>query len=113
MAPRTRASKVGRTAAKDARTAAPTSHNDRVSEAAAPHPAGRERERRASPRRVADLPTPFFIAHRGMANLYPENTLEAYRGSVALGVEMVEEDCWLTRDGGLVCLHDPKVDRTT
>jgi len=66
-----------------------------------------------APRRVADLPVPFFVAHRGMAGLHPENTLEAYRGSVALGVDVVEADCWLTRDGGLVCLHDATVDRTT
>jgi glycerophosphoryl diester phosphodiesterase len=48
-----------------------------------------------------------------MANVYPENTLEAYRGTVALGVDVVEPDCWLTRDGALVCLHDATVDRTT
>jgi glycerophosphoryl diester phosphodiesterase len=66
-----------------------------------------------SARRVADLSAPFWIAHRGMANVYPENTLEAYRGTVALGVDVVEADCWLTRDGGLVCLHDATVDRTT
>ena len=66
-----------------------------------------------STRRVADLSAPFWIAHRGMANVYPENTLEAYRSTVALGVEVVEPDCWLTRDGGLVCLHDATVDRTT
>ncbi len=66
-----------------------------------------------SPRRVADLPTPFFIAHRGMANVYPENSLEAYCGAAALGVDVVETDCWLTRDAELVCLHDATVDRTT
>ena len=64
-------------------------------------------------RRIADLSVPVWIAHRGMANVYPENTLEAYRGAVALGVDVVEPDCWLTRDGGLVCLHDATVDRTT
>ncbi|MCW2648501.1 MAG: glycerophosphoryl diester phosphodiesterase [Pseudonocardiales bacterium] len=68
---------------------------------------------RAPPRRVADLVAPFWIAHRGMANVYPENTLEAYRGTVALGIDVVEPDCWLTRDGGLVCLHDATVERTT
>jgi glycerophosphoryl diester phosphodiesterase len=68
---------------------------------------------RRPPRRVAELQAPFWIAHRGMANVYPENTLEAYRGTVALGVDAVEPDCWLTRDGGLVCLHDGTVDRTT
>ena len=64
-------------------------------------------------RLAASLPIPFFIGHRGMANVFPENTLEAYRGAVALGVDVVETDCWLTRDGGLVCLHDDTLDRTT
>src|SRR5205823_5260773 len=64
-------------------------------------------------RKVLGLPTPFFIAHRGMANVYPENTLEAYRGAVALDVDAIDTDCWRTRDGGLVCLHDDTLDRTT
>ncbi len=64
-------------------------------------------------RLAASLPIPFFIGHRGMANVFPENTLEAYRGAVALGVDVIETDCWLTRDGGLVCLHDDTLDRTT
>lgn len=62
---------------------------------------------------MADLPAPFWIAHRGMANVHPENTLEAYRGSASLGVDVIEPDCWLTRDGALICLHDATVDRTT
>jgi glycerophosphoryl diester phosphodiesterase len=47
-----------------------------------------------------------------MADLYPENTREAHRRSVALGVDMVEIDCWLTGDGTLVCRHDSTLDRT-
>jgi glycerophosphoryl diester phosphodiesterase len=66
-----------------------------------------------APRRVADLRSPFLMAHRGMANVYPENTLAAYRGSASLGVDVIEPDCWLDRDGELVCLHDATVDRTT
>lgn len=48
-----------------------------------------------------------------MANIYPENTLEAYRGSASLDADGIEPDCWLTRDGQLICLHDATVDRTT
>lgn len=48
-----------------------------------------------------------------MASVCPENTLEAYRATVAAGVDVVEPDCWLTPDGGLVCMHDGTVDRTT
>jgi glycerophosphoryl diester phosphodiesterase len=65
------------------------------------------------PWRVSDLHVPLWIAHRGMANVYPENTLEAFRGTLACGLDMVEPDCWFTRDGGLVCMHDGSVDRTT
>jgi glycerophosphoryl diester phosphodiesterase len=48
-----------------------------------------------------------------MANVHPENTLQAFRGTLACGVNTVEPDCWLTRDGGLVCMHDGSLDRTT
>jgi len=34
-------------------------------------------------------------------------------GAIALGVDVIEPDCWLTRDAALVCLHDARVDRTT
>lgn len=67
----------------------------------------------AAPVSASTLPHPFWIAHRGMASVCPENTLEAYRATVAVGVDVVEPDCWLTRDGGLVCMHDGTVDRTT
>src|SRR5262249_62136097 len=41
------------------------------------------------------------------------NAREALGGARACGVDMVEPDCWHTRDGGLVCMHDGSVDRTT
>lgn len=37
----------------------------------------------------------------------------AFAGAVALGYRHLETDLHLTRDGTLVCLHDPTVDRTT
>lgn len=67
----------------------------------------------AAPPTADALPRPFWIAHRGMASVCPENTLQAYRATVAAGVDVVEPDCWLTSDGGLVCMHDSTVDRTT
>src|SRR6185436_8999589 len=44
---------------------------------------------------------------------YPENTLEAYRRAIELGVEMIECDVNITRDGKMVMMHDPTLDRTT
>lgn len=63
---------------------------------------------------VADLSFPLVIAHRGGANLFPENTMAAYEGAAALGCQAIEAgDLQLTADGGLVAMHDTTVDRTT
>jgi glycerophosphoryl diester phosphodiesterase len=56
---------------------------------------------------------PLSVAHRGHSITYPENTLEAYRKAIELGVEMIECDVNITRDRKLVMMHDPTLDRTT
>ena len=56
---------------------------------------------------------PMSVAHRGHSIAYPENTLEAYRKAIELGVQMIECDVNITRDGKLVMMHDPTLDRTT
>lgn len=56
---------------------------------------------------------PLLAAHRGGAGLWPENSLRAFRGALALGVDLVELDVHLTRDGHLVVIHDPTLERTT
>ncbi|BCJ32628.1 glycerophosphoryl diester phosphodiesterase [Actinocatenispora thailandica] len=43
----------------------------------------------------------------------PENTLASYRRAVADGVDEVELDLRLSRDGEIVLMHDATVDRTT
>jgi glycerophosphoryl diester phosphodiesterase len=53
------------------------------------------------------------IAHAGGDGLFPENTLFAYRQSIALGSEVVDADVRLSADGVLVAIHDTTVDRTT
>ncbi len=53
------------------------------------------------------------IAHRGGAQLRPENTLLAFEHALALGADMLEMDARVTADGVLVALHDATVDRTT
>lgn len=58
-------------------------------------------------------PLPLAISHRGGAGLWPENTMEAFSQSVAMGYSWVETDLHLTADGAVVCLHDPTLDRTT
>ena len=51
--------------------------------------------------------------HRGAAGLEPENTLRSIRRAIDLGVDRVEVDVRVTRDGRLVVIHDETVDRTT
>lgn len=53
-------------------------------------------------------------AHRGCSQIYPENTLIAFEKAAAIrGLEGIELDIQLTRDGEMVVIHDERVDRTT
>lgn len=53
-------------------------------------------------------------AHRGCSQRYPENTLLSFEKAAGLkGLEGIELDIQLTRDGQLVVIHDERVDRTT
>jgi glycerophosphoryl diester phosphodiesterase len=56
---------------------------------------------------------PLVIAHRGDSFRRPENTLASFASALEIGAEIVEFDVHLTRDGHVVVLHDPLVDRTT
>lgn len=62
----------------------------------------------AGPRRRARV-----YAHRGSSGLFPEHTRAAYMRALDEGADGVEIDVHLTRDGEVVCFHDPLVDRTT
>ena len=53
------------------------------------------------------------IGHRGNCAHAPENTLESFRQAVALGVDGLELDVRLSKDGQVVVMHDATVDRTT
>ena len=55
----------------------------------------------------------FVIGHRGNATHAPENTLESFRQAAALGVDAIELDVRLTRDGVPIVIHDPTLGRTT
>ena len=56
---------------------------------------------------------PAVIGHRGSGSLAPENTLSAIRKAIALGLDGVELDVQMARDGCLVLLHDDQLTRTT
>jgi glycerophosphoryl diester phosphodiesterase len=53
------------------------------------------------------------IGHRGNRVRAPENTLASLRDAVALGVDAVEFDLRVSRDGVLVLMHDATLERTT
>src|SRR5688572_18635779 len=53
------------------------------------------------------------VAHRGASAYAPEHTLAAYRLALEQGADFVEQDLAVTKDGVLICLHDPTLDRTT
>lgn len=62
---------------------------------------------------LLSLATPVVIAHRGGSRLRPENTMLAFEHAVALGVDAIECDVHLSKDGQFVVIHDATVDRTT
>jgi len=53
------------------------------------------------------------MGHRGAKAYEPENTLRSVRKALDLGVQAVEIDIHLSRDGRLIVIHDATVDRTT
>jgi len=54
-----------------------------------------------------------IFAHRGCSTKAPENTISAFRKAFEMGADGVELDVRQTKDGRLVIIHDPTVDRTT
>lgn len=55
----------------------------------------------------------YVAAHRGWSEKYPENTMEAFRAAIELGVDQIETDIRITADGELVLFHDNTLERTT
>lgn len=53
------------------------------------------------------------MAHRGGSVLGPESTLATYQRAIDAGVDWLELDVQLSKDGVLVVFHDETVDRTT
>ena len=62
---------------------------------------------------VADGELPMIAAHRGGGDNNPENTMLAFREAVkTIGVDIIESDLYLTKDGYLVYNHDSYIDET-
>lgn len=55
----------------------------------------------------------WVIAHRGFSGLFPENTMLAFQEAAKFPIDAIELDVHATRDGKIVVIHDPTLDRTT
>jgi glycerophosphoryl diester phosphodiesterase len=56
---------------------------------------------------------PLVFAHQGGELLTPSNTIAAFTKAADMGVDILDTDLHITKDGYLVAIHDPTVDRTT
>ena len=54
-----------------------------------------------------------MIGHRGASGYRPEHTLAAYELAARMGADYLEPDLVRTRDGVLVCRHEPEITHTT
>ncbi|MER5686826.1 glycerophosphodiester phosphodiesterase family protein [Streptomyces sp. NPDC002205] len=53
------------------------------------------------------------IGHRGVMGVEPENTLRSFVHAERAGMDAIELDLHLSKDGALAVMHDADVDRTT
>jgi glycerophosphoryl diester phosphodiesterase len=61
----------------------------------------------------ANIQPPLVIAHQGGDGVWPGDTMYAFAKAVEMGVDVLEMDAHLTKDGYIVLMHDEQVDRTT
>lgn len=54
-----------------------------------------------------------IIGHKGAAGYAPENTLASLQVAMDMGVDMIEIDVHMTKDGEVVVFHDEDISRTT
>ncbi|WP_329341233.1 glycerophosphodiester phosphodiesterase [Streptomyces sp. NBC_00663] len=63
---------------------------------------------------LRSLPVPTIIGHRGASGYRPEHTFGSYQLALDLGAHVVEAgDLVPTKDGHLVCRHEPEIGGTT
>ncbi|MFC4071254.1 glycerophosphodiester phosphodiesterase [Actinoplanes subglobosus] len=56
---------------------------------------------------------PLVVGHRGASGYRPEHTLASYELAARLGADYLEPDLVITKDGVLVCRHEPEIGGTT
>ena len=61
----------------------------------------------------AQMPAKRLCAHRGFSTIAPENGMAAFGAAIGLGASEIEFDLWWTKDGDIVSIHDPTLDRVS
>jgi glycerophosphoryl diester phosphodiesterase len=61
----------------------------------------------------AQMPAKRLCAHRGFSTIAPENGMAALGAAVGLSASEIEFDLWWTKDGEIVSIHDPTLDRVS
>ncbi|AKU16616.1 glycerophosphodiester phosphodiesterase [Luteipulveratus mongoliensis] len=56
---------------------------------------------------------PIVVGHRGASGYRPEHTLASYTLAAHMGADFIEPDLVITKDGVLVCRHEPEISGTT
>lgn len=59
------------------------------------------------------LGRPLVMGHRGAMGYAPENTMASFELAKSMGVDAIELDVHLSKDGHLMVIHDETLDRTT
>ncbi|MGH3353267.1 MAG: glycerophosphodiester phosphodiesterase family protein [Nocardioides sp.] len=62
---------------------------------------------------MASAHRPLVIGHRGAPGYLPEHSLESYRLALRQGVDALETDVVMTKDGVMVLRHENELSRTT
>lgn len=69
-------------------------------------PAAAPAKRQAAP--------PLIIAHRGLSDIWPQHTMQAYKAARAVGdAVLIEADVYASSDGVLFCRHDRLLAQST
>ncbi|WP_165838194.1 glycerophosphodiester phosphodiesterase [Pontibacter arcticus] len=65
------------------------------------------------PSKTLNGKAPLIIGHRGSSGMRPDHTLEAYTLAIEQGADYIESDLVMTKDGVLICRHEPMLLGTT
>ena len=60
-----------------------------------------------------DLRMMKIYAHRGNKSEFPENSILAFQSAIELGVDGIECDVHVSKDGKAIIIHDETIDRTS